>query len=224
MMETSCIKTGYRSNSFDIRKRQAVEVGKYEAENGSKSVLYRDREGYFLEECNLHPAIDESDKSVVGILTSKAYPFDRLDAYEWAREGHCDPSVLLAEFYDDNPDDIELIKRKEGEEENLLTITGHKMAVIITPNGESVFMYLSDEIGSFPVNMPRRKLWYFKKMFDSYEITEEEAFEDLSDILSEYQKEEQLFKVLLSKPEIEKISGSKYCINGYTVIAMNCFE
>ena len=107
MMETSCIKTGYRSNSFDIRKRQAVEVGKYEAENGSKSVLYRDREGYFLEECNLHPAIDESDKSVVGILTSKAYPFDRLDAYEWAREGHCDPSVLLAEFYDDNPDDIE---------------------------------------------------------------------------------------------------------------------
>ena len=33
MMETSCIKTGYRSNSFDIRKRQAVEVGKYEAEN-----------------------------------------------------------------------------------------------------------------------------------------------------------------------------------------------
>ena len=210
MMETSCIKTGYRSNSFDIRKRQAVEVGKYEAENGSKSVLYRDREGYFLEECNLHPAIDESDKSVVGILTSKAYPFDRVDAYEWAREGHCDPSVLLAEFYDDNPD--------------LLTITGHKMAVIITPNGESVFMYLSDEIGSFPVNMPRRKLWYFKKMFDSYEITEEEAFEDLSDILSEYQKEEQLFKVLLSKPEIEKISGTKYCINGYTVIAMNCFE
>ena len=108
MMETSCIKTGYRSNSFDIRKRQAVEVGRYEAENGSKSVLYRDRKGYFLEECNLHPAIDESDKSVVGILTSKAYPFDRLDAYEWAREGHCDPSVLLAEFYDDNPDDISL--------------------------------------------------------------------------------------------------------------------
>ena len=61
-------------------------------------------------------------------------------------------------------------------------------------------------------------------MFDSYEITEEEAFEDLSDILSEYQKEKQLFKVLLSKPEIEKISGTKYCINGYTVIAMNCFE
>ena len=98
MMETSCIKTGYRSNSFDIRKRQAVEVGKYEAENGSKSVLYRDREGYFLEECNLHPAIDESDKSVVGILTSKAYPFDRLDAYEWAREGHCDPSCCWQSF------------------------------------------------------------------------------------------------------------------------------
>ncbi len=224
MMETSCIKTGYRSNSFDIRKRQAVEVGKYEAENGSKSVLYRDREGYFLEECNLHPVIDECNDAVVGILTSRCYPMERDTAFEWARDGHSDPSIFLAEFYDDDPDDIKLIKKKEGEEENLLTITGHKMAVIITPNGESVFMYLSDEIGSFPVNMPRRKLWYFKKMFDSYEITEEEAFEDLSDILSEYQKEKQLFKVLLSKPEVEKISGTKYCINGYTVIAMNCFE
>ena len=86
MMETSCIKTGYRSNSFDIRKRQAVEVGKYEAENGSKSVLYRDREGYFLEECNLHPVIDECNDAVVGILTSRYYSMERDTAFEWARD------------------------------------------------------------------------------------------------------------------------------------------
>lgn len=70
-------------------------------------------------------------------------------------------------------------------------------------------MYLSSEVGSFPVNKPNSKMWCFEKLFESYEITEEEEFEDLSDILSESQKKEQLYKVLLSKPEVEKISGTK---------------
>ena len=223
-LEKSSIKFVFRNNSFDIRKKQAVEIGRYECENVKKNVLYRDQKGYFLEECNICPAIDECNEDIAGVLVSRYYPMGIDLAYAWAVEGHCDPGVLLAEFYDDDPEDVELVKKKAGEEENLLTITGHRMAIIITPNGESVFMYLSSEVGSFPVNKPNSKMWCFEKLFESYEITEEEEFEDLSDILSESQKKEQLYKVLLSKPEVEKISGTKYCINGYIVIAMNCFE
>ena len=223
-MADSSIKVGIRNNTFDIRRKKAVEIGRYEDGNVTKRVLYRDSEGYFLEERNLYPAVDAGDTSVMGILTSKYFPMGRDTAYEWACEGHCDPSVLLAEFFEDDPEDVELIKKKDGEDENLITITGHKMAVIVTPTGESVFMYVSDRPGEFPVKIANSKICYFKKLFDNYVVTEVKAFDDLAETLSENQKKEQLFKVLLSKPEIEKISGKKYCINGYTVIAMDCFE
>ena len=59
-MADSSIKVGIRNNTFDIRRKKAVEIGRYEDGNVTKRVLYRDSEGYFLEERNLYPAVQET--------------------------------------------------------------------------------------------------------------------------------------------------------------------
>ena len=190
---------------FGVRNDNEVEIYRYEADNGTKSSLYRDQRGYFLEE-----SLPDDVDNVV------CYPIDPGKAYDWINEKNNNSSILIAEFMDEDPEFVEMIES----EKNLTEITGHKKGIFLTPDMEDgVFMQWPNEKGVFPEKDKKTNLWEAKKKSDSYKVTEKKIFEDLADILPDNLKNKQLFKVILSKTG--KFAGTIYHINGYWVIAID---